>query len=425
MRRLLIALFILLLSVAAALWFKEQAGYVLITVGRVTLETSLVFFLGVLAAFILVSYLLISVLRRLWRVPGGMRHWAGERRRSRGRKEMTAGLIKLAEGNWLESERLLTHNVDNSDVPLLHYLAAAVAAQRRGSFDDRDRYLALADRSSRKARLAVGLIQGQLQMESQQWEQALATLSYLHDSAPRHERVLRMLMESCLKLNEWDRLRQLLPELRKQGIVGDERARELETEIGLRRLERAVEQSASALQQVWESVPRAIREQQSLALVYLDGLLRWRQGEEAERFIKTRLQREWDASLAARYPDLAALMPAERLFATVEKWLKERPEDGGLLYAAGRLALSNRLWGRARSYLEASLARGGGTAVRQTLAALLEFLGEKDAAREMYRDAAVAATGLPLPKELRGTPEALPSAASRPGTDATGPVRAD
>ncbi len=40
----------------------------------------------------------------------------------------------------------------------------------------------------------------------------------------------------------------------------------------------------------------------------------------------------------------------------VETWLKSYPDDAALLLAAARLSMANELWGKARSYLESSLA---------------------------------------------------------------------
>jgi hypothetical protein len=46
--------------------------------------------------------------------------------------------------------------------------------------------------------------------------------------------------------------------------------------------------------------------------------------------------------------------PARQL-QTAEGWLKDHPQDASLLLTLGRLSLQNRLWGKARDYLESSL----------------------------------------------------------------------
>jgi HemY protein len=47
---------------------------------------------------------------------------------------------------------------------------------------------------------------------------------------------------------------------------------------------------------------------------------------------------------------------ATRQLETAEGWLVEHSQDATLLYALGRLCERQRLWGKAQTYLEASLA---------------------------------------------------------------------
>ena len=73
-----------------------------------------------------------------------------------------------------------------------------------------------------------------------------------------------------------------------------------------------------------------------------------------------------------------------------EQWLQRYPRDASLLLALGRLCRAQRLWGKAQSYLEASLGLAQSQAAHLELARLLEQLGQTDAANQHYR-AAVAA----------------------------------
>lgn len=89
-----------------------------------------------------------------------------------------------------------------------------------------------------------------------------------------------------------------------------------------------------------------------------------------------------------------------------------------LLLALGRLSLRNRLWGKARSYLEASIGASPRSAAYGELGRLLEQLGEQEAAREHYRKGLELLVpvdpGLPGP----GT-RGLPSATGSDRRDAT------
>lgn len=413
MKKLFLSLIVLLIAVFAALWFREQGGYVFVSVAGWNLEMSLILFVGIVLLVAIAFYAGIGLLRGLWGAPSQVRGWWGERKRGKARRHLISGLIRLAEGRSDEAERLLLKDADRSDAPLLHYLGAAVGAQRRGSYDDRDRYLGQADRTSRRARLAVGLIQAQLQIEAGQWEQALASLNYLQERAPQNPRVLALLMKVCLRLDDWTRLGELLPDLRRHEVIGRDRARELEIEVARRRLQRAQREGSDALDRVWSALARGTREQPEVVLAYAEALNALSRGDEAEKLLRGRLQKDWDERLIACYGRLEPAHP-EPAYAQTEKWLKGRPEDPALLEAAGRLAIRSRLWGRAQDYLQAAVARRPRPETYRLLGELHNALGEDDAGREDYYRALTLATGGIRPKELDQveppeTPEAAPA----------------
>jgi HemY protein len=392
MRRLIAALVILVLSVGAALWLHRQGGFVVINVGDWTLQTSVPFFAIIVAAGLVLLYVLTAIVRDLLGVPRRVGRWRRQRRENRARARLINGLLRLAEGRGSEAEKLLLKDVDRSEAPLLHYLAAAIAAQRQDTYERRDRFLALADRADPKASLAVGLIQAQLQIESRQWEQALATLNYLNEMTPNHPRVLAMLLRCCEALDEWERIDALLPSLRKRGVIGDEEAARLERAVALHRLQQAVRLGgAASLESAWDTLAKPLRQDPELLRIYIGGLVDADRADEAERVLRAQIGRDYDPQQVRRYGALPVSAPDAAL-AQVEKWLQERPDDPILLQAAGRLALRAQVWGRARSYLEASAARQPEPLTCHLLGSLLEQMGETDAARERYREGLEHAT---------------------------------
>jgi HemY protein len=68
-----------------------------------------------------------------------------------------------------------------------------------------------------------------------------------------------------------------------------------------------------------------------------------------------------------------------------EEWLKQHPGDPVLLLALGLLCMQQSLWGKARSYLEASLAVEPGHTAYVKLGELLERMGKADEASQVYR----------------------------------------
>src|SRR4029434_8504248 len=69
-----------------------------------------------------------------------------------------------------------------------------------------------------------------------------------------------------------------------------------------------------------------------------------------------------------------------------EGWLKHHPNDAALLFALGRLCARQALWGKAQSYLEASISVEPTHNAHLELARLHEKLGNTESARRHYRE---------------------------------------
>jgi HemY protein len=68
-----------------------------------------------------------------------------------------------------------------------------------------------------------------------------------------------------------------------------------------------------------------------------------------------------------------------------EHWLKGRENNANLLLALGRLAIRCELWGKARSYLQASLGSHELAETYRELGQLLDKLNEPELAADCYR----------------------------------------
>lgn len=384
MRRLFLALILLLLSGAAALWLRSHDGYVVLVAGDWRVETSLILFVGAIAAVFILLWLGLGLVLRTVRLPGGVRRWLRYRREGRARDRLINGLLAAAEGRYRDAEGLLEKAAGEPRVRLLGRLLSAEVAQRAGDYARRDEYMALADEAgsgrSRKDRMALRLMQAEWYAEAGQWEQALATLTTLRESHPNHPRVLTLLRDAYLALEEWDRLAELLPALKRSGGMDDTAFAELERRVALARLARAGA-DADALQQVREAMPKGLRREPALVLAFAEAAMAAGRDDMAEPVLRRALGRDWNEALVAAYGRLGPDM-AETALKHVEDWLKDRPEDPELLLAAGRLAAHRELWGRARSYLEAAMGRRERAEGLRLLAEIQHRMGDEQAARQ-------------------------------------------
>lgn len=398
MRLLATTLLFLIVSVVLALVVKHDNGYVLLGYGEWTVEGSLAFFVLVNAVLFGLLYLLVRTLVRVWGVPGRVRGWREQRGLRKARNALTQGLLELSEGHWKSAEKNLIRHAEKSETPLLNYLAAARSAQQQGAHEKRDLYLQLAHESMPSADVAVALTQAELQLDHEQYEHALATLMHLRQIAPRHTYVLKLLKELYEHLGDWEQLRALIPELKKRKVVEKAELERLECSVFQNLLEQASEEEGvERLVATWKGLPGAVRNTPSLAQSYSDLLVAKKRPDLAESHLREAISREWNEALVRRYGAVAGPDPAQQL-TFAERWLQQHPGSPELLLALGRLCLRNKLWGKARSYMEASLGIAPTTDACLELGVLLEKMGECDKAIACFRSGLELSRELPMPE---------------------------
>lgn len=391
---LVIVLALIVGALAAHLVLADN-GYVLINFRGYVVETSV----PILALVLVLGYVAVRLLVKVWRAPRHLGEaWARARINYAGR-QATKGYIALAEGRLARGERLLTRGARLSETPLLNYLAAARAAQMQGDRDRRDGWLRMACEQEPAAEDAVLLTQAELQLEDGQYPEALVSLNRVRARHPTHAQALKLLGELHYRRREWQPLAELLPLLRRRGNVPASMLDEWSVDT-YGNIMTSVRLDRTALDQVWEDVPRHLRREPRLTLTRAKALVACGSVEDAEAEIRRTLREDWSEALINLYGELPAADPAAHLKRT-EAWLKERPDDPALLLAAGRASVRHQLWGKARSYLEASLAIRPAPEAYRALGQLMARVGEAQSASKAYERGlamtAVVVTTPPLP----------------------------
>jgi len=394
MRFGVLLLIALALGALVAHWLLGDQGYVLVDIRGWTLETSVP---GLVLALLAV-YALVRLISWTLRAPRRMGRAVGEYRARRGQRHLDHAFAAIAEGQWGRGERLLGRAA-HGPASLAGYLAAARAAQEQGATERRDEWLRLAYEADPGAASAVLLTQADLQLEQGQLEEALATLQQLDSTAPAHPRGLALRARVLERLGDWDGLERLLPQLRAAKALDKDAAQALEVRVSQARL--AAAQDGTELERTWQGLERSMRRDPAVLEAYTEAALRLGAADQAEPVLRRALKSTWSAPLVAAYGGLETSDPSSQL-AAAEKWLDQRPEDADLLLACGRLSLRNQLWGKARSYLETSLAIRPHPDTWQIYGELLVQLGESGAASEAFRQGLAAASGrtpaLPAPR---------------------------
>ena len=380
----------LIVSALGAHFLLQDPGYVVINFRGYLVEMSV----PVLAALIVSLFISIWLAVKLLRAPRRLGEAAGRYRSGRAGERLTRGVIEVAEGNFAKGERLLARAAGVSDAPLLNYLQAARAAHLLGQDERRDTWLKQAYENLPGATNAVLLTQAELQLDRQQYEQALATLRKIEESAPNHGHALMLLGRLYYRLGDWGHLAQLLPKLKKHGRLNTETIERWSLRVHQEHLGSAAD--GAAVLEAWKNVPKDLKANVDVLETYYSSLIRTGMHEKAEKDIAAELKRGWRSALVRLYGIVEGKDAAEQL-KKAEGWLSSHGEDADLLLTAARLCLRNELWGKARSYLETVIALRPTPDAYREYGGLLDRLGEDEAAADAFRDGLNLVAGSPLP----------------------------
>ncbi|HPE59627.1 MAG TPA: heme biosynthesis HemY N-terminal domain-containing protein [Thiolinea sp.] len=341
-----------------------------------------------LAVFVmaLLFHVFVTLLHQLLGLRKRLQRRQQARLTSRANRNLSLGLMQMAEGDWDKAEKQLADHADYSETPFLNYLAAARAAHKVQAPERRDAMLSKALASDPKSRLAVGVSQAEMLLDDGLLEQAQHTLASLRELSPRNTHVLKLLARTLYRQENWEGLLELMPDLLKHDLLASSERMQALQGAALRGLfdKYARRQDREMMQYLWGKVPAAIREQPEAMVVYASALHEAGADAECARFINTVHSRQWVAGLAAlygriRHPKLdAAIVQAEQ-------WLVRQPDNPVNLLLLGRLHREQMLWGVAKSYYETSLNQAPDAEGYLELAEMLENMNEPDNAALCYR----------------------------------------
>ncbi|VAW54642.1 hypothetical protein MNBD_GAMMA06-516 [hydrothermal vent metagenome] len=392
--------YILLLSAITVIGFTmfqyNDLGKISFHFAAYSFDTNLVIF----SAVLLSAFFLFFMLLKSWQfINNFFVHLIGKRKNrltEKARLSLTQGLIEYAEGRFEQAEKILLQQIEHSDNCLLAYLSAARAAQQLGAHDRRDDYLRKAHLNAPGADIAIGLTKAELQLAHDQNEQALATLTQLNKTSENHIYVLTLLANTYKHLQDWDNLKDILPALKKHGKLSTESFLSFEIIVCNGQLSKlAKNQSPTQLEVFWKNTAHHLKilpiviEHYIKQLVLVDAL------NEAEETLRLYLNKNWEESSIILYAELEAGADADskqlgkqlgKQLETAENWLKDHQHNAWLLLALGKICASLSLWGKAKNYLEASIAINPIPENYLILAQLLEeHMSDSAAAQEYYR----------------------------------------
>ena len=155
----------------------------------------------------------------------------------------------------------------------MNYLAAARLAHQQNDPDRRDGWLRLAYEQEPAAADAVLLAQAEMQLDDQDFDRALATLSRVREHNPKHVQALRLLAALHWRRQDWRALVELLPSLRSLAPLPLEKLNNW-TMDAFTALLGDPDLDEAGIGALWDEVPKALRREPRLVLARARALAR-------------------------------------------------------------------------------------------------------------------------------------------------------
>jgi len=374
------------LAVAAALGARLNDGYVLLVFPPYRAEVSLNLFVLALVAIVLALYMAMRALAVTFGLPKRVREYRERRQRERAGLVFQDAVRLLFEGRFGQAMKKAGEAYAAGTAKGLSALIAARAAQRLREPEKLQDWMTRAMSDDPRNEAATLMLEAEMMNESRRFDEALAALDRLQDKKGRHIAALRLELRARQGNGDWDGVLKLARQLEKRDALPTEVAREIKTLAHLENIARR-RADAGQLQDYLRAVPAA-EYGRRLVLAGARALIELDATEAAQKLIESALdgysEAGWQPELVALYGGLTGPGLTARI-ARAENWLRQYPDEAALLLALGRMCMNQRLWGKAQSYLEASLALEETRDAHLALADLCDQLERSDEANRHFR----------------------------------------
>lgn len=375
------------LAVGLAVAARYNDGYVLLVVPAYRVELSLNLMILLLLAGFALFYILVRSLTAMWRLPASVQAFRAKQKADKAESALRDAMRYLLEGRYSMALKRAEDGWNAGHAPGLAAVLAARNAQLMRDEPRQQLWLARAAEHDDEIRSARLMMETVMALEGRDFEAARENLEQMVRENGRHIAALRLSLKAYQGLGNWQAVLRVLRVLEKHKAITSDQASVLRRRAHRENL-RSLAGDLDALQRYVEGIdPDDLREA-GLAAEAVRGLRALGNTADANRIIENALADQWDSALAGLYGEGEGPDALSRI-SNAEIWLQDHPRDPQLLLTLGRLCLQRDLWGKSRSYLEASLSLQANPVVHLELARLNERLGETESANRHYRAAAL------------------------------------
>ena len=393
MLRALWFLLLIIVAVGGVVWLLDRPGTVAFDWQGYRLETSFAVMVAAAAVLAFIAALLYRLWIALVRAPGRMGHAWRERRRAKGYRALTRGMVAVAAGDPAEAGR----QVKRADVllnePPLTLLLSAQAAQLNGDDMAAQRFFQQMTEDPETEFLGLrGLLTQALKAGDD--VQALELARRAHRLQPKSDWVSSSLFDLQIKNGQWLEAQTTADEQQRLGLATKDANRHRKAVLAVQQgLDMARDGEREGAAQRFKSAFSLAGDFVPAIAAHAGALIDQGKGRRAADIIAKAWARAPHPDLLEPYWKAGAADDALARVKVTEKLTTSNKDHLESRIALARASLEAQLWGEARGYLSAITGQGDADEARicQLWADLEEAEhGDGEAARTWLTRAALA-----------------------------------
>lgn len=386
MLKILLLFALLIAGIVVGPIISGHQGYVLIQTDNYNIETSVTGLAIIMILTMVVLFAIEWLFRRIFRTGAHTRGWFVGRKRRRARKQTEQALLKLAEGDYQQVEKLMAKNADHAEQPVVNYLLAAEAAQQRGDEARANQHLERATELAGDDLIPVEIARVRLQLARNENHAARHGIDKLLEITPRHPEVLRLAEQAYTRTGAWNSLLDILPSMAKANVSDEEHRAALEQHAWIGLMDQTLaDRGSDGLREWWKNQNRKTRSQVPLQVAMASLLIESDDHDTAQQIIIDGLKKQYDDRLVMLIPRLKTNNPEQ-----LEKVLRQQIKSVGdrpLLWSTlGQSLMRHGEWQEASIAFRAALKQRPDAFDYAWLADTLDRMHQPEEAALMRRD---------------------------------------
>ena len=389
--KLLLLVLLFLSAIAISPVLIGEKGYILIAMGDLTVESTVV------TAIIMLSLAFIALLMVLKFFRGGLNFsfaaWnkIAFANRRKALRDLNKGIAAYVLGDYKQAEHLLAKSAEASSLEHIAYLIAADAAQKQALKPNTEHYLALLEQKTNTLKVAgleAILIKIKLLIGQQNYAQARQVIDEHHKHIGHDARLLSLEIELSLIEQRFDYVIKQLNAAKKQKSIDGQTITRWQQQAFYGAFNSLVkQQDNTALMEFWQQLTKKDKHNEVIVLAYCRVLAENQINQPLAKILLPILKKGADTRLLASVRTLP-ITQADSLMAAAQKHLHSEPHNALWLSLVAHFATASQQWSLAEKAFNSLVNLEGQPYDKVDLLAfsqVLEQQGQLDKANQVLR----------------------------------------